>query len=189
MLIIIFITTLLYSESFAPPSNNAEQLYEDLIEKSLEGFYKLQLVQKLMYTVKVKESRGNYYAVGANGEIGAYQFMNSTYNSLCSIYFKQHREPTPHNQDTLAFCSIKNVVINKGYTVEQFAAYWNSGNPNSRKSGINKAGVPFDVGAYVKDFVRRFEKVEKNWPDWSNHYNLFLYTRSGTLLKKQAQKG
>lgn len=185
MLIIIIVTTLLYSETFAPPANHGEQLYEDLIEKSLEGFYKLQMVQKLMYTVKGKESNGNYYAVGANGEIGAYQFMNSTYNKLCNVYFNQYRVPTQHNQDTLAFCAIKNAVIKKGYTVEQFAAYWNSGDPNSRKSGINKAGVSFDVGAYVADFVRRFEKVEKNWPDWSNHYNLFLYTRSGTLLKAE----
>jgi hypothetical protein len=180
LITIILALTFIYINLYAPP-NNADGPEKNYVDRATALYLQLVKVEKIRFTTRQKESRGNYDADGASGEIGAYQFMPGTYHNHCINYFGEYRPPTPHNQDTIAFCVIKDCVLNRGYTIDQVAAYWNSGDPDSRKSGINKAGVAYDVQAYVDDFRRRYDKIDSLWPKTTENYNLYRNHRTKSL--------
>lgn len=183
LIIILLTLTFTYINLYAPP-NNADGPGKNYIDRAMALYLQLVTVEKIRLTIRQKESRGNYETSGASGEIGAYQFMPGTYLNNCILFFGEYRYPNRHNQDTIAFCVIQTCIIEKGYTIEQVAAYWNSGDPNSRKSGINKAGVHYDVAAYVDDFMTRYEKVESIWPQNTEYYNIFRNFRTEPLAYK-----
>jgi len=182
MLILILITTLLRVEAFCPP-NVTGRIAENLKSKSESKYRELVYIEKLRFTLRMQESGFDYSAIGANGEIGAYQFMPVEWAKKAMKYLHREVPATIHYQDTIAFCDIQELVMKKGYTIDQIAAFWNSGNPNSRKKGINKAGVPFDVPAYINSFKKVYESIDRAWGN-QNQYNLFLYTRTDILVKK-----
>jgi soluble lytic murein transglycosylase-like protein len=107
---------------------------------------------KIADAIKQVETGGNYNARGLSGEKGAYQFMPSTYNSLSKKYFGEILPMTPDNQRKVALAVIDDMV-NKGYTKEQIALYWNSGQTKRCSSGVNRWGVKFDSCAYVQKVV------------------------------------
>lgn len=98
--------------------------------------------------IKTVESQGNYNAKGASGEIGAYQFMPSTWKQWAGEFLGDPNAPlTRENQDYVAQAKIDS-LIGQGYGPEQIALIWNGGTPK-RKSGVNKYGVKYDSGAYA----------------------------------------
>jgi hypothetical protein len=187
LILVLLTTTLLSIHIYAPPILEAKTKmllqYEVLYKQYKRAIY----IENILTTIRKKEnSVENYQAIGANGEIGVYQYMKSTYKRLCMRYFGGYREPTPHNQDTIAFCDVQDLVINHNYSIDQIAAYWNSGNPNSRKSGYNKAGVFYDVGAYVNDFRRIFRAISKEYSKAgmiSDYDNFNLCMKRGYIAK------
>jgi hypothetical protein len=158
MLLLFTLITLLIETSSCPPVDEAtKENMMGLIEKQ---FMDEVYINKLMFVLRVKESRHNYNAIGLNGEIGAYQFMKPTWNSLSLIFFSKILKPTKEKQDSIAYKVLESYV-KKGYSTQQIAAIWNSGKPNCRKSGINSAGIKYDVGAYVVDFMNIYRNLNK----------------------------
>jgi len=111
--------------------------------------------QKLINAIKDHESGGNYEIRGDSGEIGAYQFMPSTFKSASLKYLGQEIEPTPLNQDLIARLSIEDLIA-QGYSDKEIALIWNSGTTEIRK-GINKYGVPYDTEAYANIILSKLE--------------------------------
>lgn len=107
---------------------------------------------KIADAIKQVESGGNYNAKGLSGERGGYQFMIPTYNALSKKYFGEILPMTPENQRKVALAVIDDMV-KKGYTKEQIALYWNSGQTKRCSSGINRWNVKFDSCAYVQKVV------------------------------------
>lgn len=98
--------------------------------------------------IKKTESNGNYSAVGASGEHGAYQFMPATWSSWARQYLGDaNAAMTPQNQDKVATAHIQD-LINQGYNPQQIALLWNSGQTTPVK-GVNSSGVAYDSGAYA----------------------------------------
>jgi hypothetical protein len=114
--------------------------------------------EKLALTIKIIETRGNYQVKGASGEIGAYQFMPSTYKRLSQIHFGTTTPMTDQNQDRLAYLEIKSLII-KGYSERDVFATWNQGNRGQCKSGINKYGVKYDSCAYIQKGLNQYSKL------------------------------
>jgi len=104
--------------------------------------------------IKEVESGGDYFAQGASGEFGAYQFMPNTWKQWAKEFLGDaNAEPTPENQDIVANAKITQLV-EQGKTAEEIALIWNGGTPK-RKSGVNSFGVPFDSGAYADKVLRQ----------------------------------
>jgi hypothetical protein len=112
----------------------------------------LGITIKIADAIKQVESRGNYKAKGLSGEYGAYQFLPSTFNSLSKKYLGKIVPMTPENQREVAILVIDDMV-KKGYTKEQIALWWNSGQTKRCSAGINRFGVKFDSCAYVQKVV------------------------------------
>lgn len=121
------------------------------------------LTTKLMRVFRIKESSENYQAVGGSGEKGAYQFMPETWKRLCRLYSCDPSDRSKENQDRVAKKELTR-LLKHGYSIRQIASIWNSGSPNCNKKGINKDGIPYDVGKYVNDFVKKFNKINIQQP-------------------------
>lgn len=115
--------------------------------------------EDITLSIKIVETGGKYEVKGASGEIGAYQFMPSTYKSLSLIHFGTSTKMTPENQDKLAYLEIESMV-KKGYTVRDIALTWNQGNKGKCKSGINSKGVKYDSCAYAEKVIKTYNKVK-----------------------------
>lgn len=161
-MLLLFITFPLYA--FSPISDvYSKEAYQEQWKEILKQKQKREYVEVIMKTISWAESGGNYNAMGASGDHGKYQILKSTWRGWCKIYFGKQLEMTPENQDSLV-----NVVISdwveKGLTVEQIAAKWNSGSHVGWKTkvGINKYGVPYDVPKYVENFVHQYKIIKTN---------------------------
>ncbi len=108
--------------------------------------------------IKKVESGGDYYASGASGEFGAYQFMPATWKQWAGEYLGDpNAQPTPQNQDFVAQSKISS-LISQGKTPEQIALIWNGGTP-VRKAGVNKYGVKYDSGAYADKVINTLRTI------------------------------
>lgn len=116
-------------------------------------------IMRITAVIGYIESRNNYHLVGADGEIGKYQFMPKTWKKMCSRYAGKYLKPTKDNQDLIAFRHVEHFV-NKGYSVSQIASLWNSGRPNCTKVGVTQKGVPFDVPKYRAFFVKKYKTIK-----------------------------
>jgi len=121
--------------------------------------------EQLANAIKKTESGGNYGAVGASGEHGAYQYMPGTWNQYSSDYAKGTGakgkiEMTPANQDAVTQYKIKKWQ-EQGLSNEDIAAKWNAGeNKNWRTNiGVNKKGVPYNTPAYVDKVMGNIQTV------------------------------
>lgn len=104
--------------------------------------------------IKTVESGGNYNAKGASGEIGAYQFMGSTWKQWAKEFLGDaNAQPTPQNQDAVAQAKIES-LLQQGKTPEEIALIWNAGTA-VRRSGVNKYGVKYDSGAYADKVIKQ----------------------------------
>lgn len=111
-------------------------------------------IQRLMQTIRWVESRGNYTAVGGNGEYGAYQFTIYTWEKQCHKFFGKELDITTSlHQDLVAQAWIES-LIDKNYTNAEIAAIWNSGRPKwIGVRGTNWAGITYNVESYVYRFL------------------------------------
>jgi hypothetical protein len=120
---------------------------------------KIMKVRKITAVIRHIESRGNYHRHGGSGEYGAYQFMPKTWNKMCKRYAGKYLDPTKENQDLIAGKYVE-YLINKGYSISQIGSIWNSGYPNCTKVGFTKTGIPFDVPAYRRYFVKMYNIIK-----------------------------
>jgi hypothetical protein len=127
-------------------------------------------VDRIADAIKIKESGGlgnsNAKEHGGGPGRGAYQWTG-TWDSFSKQYASANNlgdKPlpmTPENQDAVAKWLIKG-YIDKGYSPQQIASIWNSGSPNwEGKVGTNKWGKAYNVPAYVKDFERIYNGLQK----------------------------
>lgn len=120
---------------------------------------------KAIRRTETGSSSDPYNQKGASGEFGAYQFMPKTYKNLAKQHLgDENAQPTIENQNKIAYSEIKRLK-DSGYNPAQIASYWNSGNPDTYKTGgvgVNKHGVKYDVPAYVS-------KVSQNYKDLSGN--------------------
>lgn len=109
---------------------------------------------KIANAIKTVESQGNYNAKGKSGEVGAYQFMPSTWKQWAKEFLGDaNAQPTPQNQDAVAQAKIES-LLRQGKTPEEIALIWNAGTA-VRRSGVNKYGVKYDSGAYADKVIRQ----------------------------------
>lgn len=108
--------------------------------------------------IRQVESGGNYNARGGSGEIGAYQFMPSSWKSWAGKYLGNANAPmTQQNQDKVAQAKIQD-LLNQGYNPQQVALIWNGGEPVVKK-GVNRYGVAYDSGAYANKVLNALRTV------------------------------
>jgi hypothetical protein len=116
-------------------------------------------IRKVCAVIKHIESRGNYSKPGGSGEYGAYQFMPKTWYKMCHRYAGKYLKPTNENQDLIAYRYVEH-LFKQGYSISQIASVWNSGYPNCTKVGFTKTGIPFDVPAYRRIFVKKYLTIK-----------------------------
>jgi hypothetical protein len=124
---------------------------------------KEKYIHVIIATFSHQESRGNYNAIGGSGDLGKYQILPTTWKNWSKMYFGKQLIMSPENQDLM----IETVItdwVDKGLTVAQIAAKWNSGSHVGwqKKIGINKFGVPYNVPQYVNNFVNHYNKIKGN---------------------------
>ena len=95
------------------------------------------------------ESGGNSEARGASGEIGALQFLPSTWNKWSSEVLGYVPKMTLTNELYVAAKMIDKWLA-QGITENGIAQMWNTGRPGPCIKGINKYGVAYDSCAYAK---------------------------------------
>jgi hypothetical protein len=159
LLLILFLTIPFYA--FTPIGQyNYESPFSKEQQKQIE---KEKYVHAIIATFSHQESRGNYFAIGGSGDRGKYQILPSTWKGWCREYFGKQLEMSPTNQDLMIETVISDWV-DKGLTIEQIAAKWNSGSHIGWKNkiGVNKYGVPYNVPQYVINFVKQYYKIKGN---------------------------
>lgn len=161
LMVVLILCLLIPLNSYCPPM---KMDFTEHVVKLHETLKNLNEIFYIAYTIRELEGGHKYFKEGkplkgASGEGGAYQFMPSTWKRLCMKFFNTHLKQTKDNQDVVAYRYIGS-LLDKGYTIRQIAAVWNSGNPNSTAEGINKFGVPYSVPKYVKTFMSIYHKVK-----------------------------
>lgn len=110
-------------------------------------------VVNLAKAVRQNESGGNFNAKGKDGEIGAYQFMPSTWKGWAARHLGDpNAAPTPENQNQVAYKQIK-AWKDQGYNVGQILSLWNSGSPDhfdGAHAGVSKGGANYDTPKYAR---------------------------------------
>jgi hypothetical protein len=146
--------------SFAPAYNHSFD-YKTEFKKEKERSAKKEYIETLIKTFSYQESRGNHKLTGSSGEVGEFQIMPATWKGFCKIYTKRWVQPTQKAQKEMLYVVLTDWV-DKGLTLEQIAAKWNSGSHFGWKNkiGVNVYGVPYSVPAYVKKFVKTFNKLK-----------------------------
>lgn len=148
--------------SFAPAYNHVFD-YKEAFKKEIEIKEKQEYIKAIIKTFSYQETRGNHTLKGASGETGEFQIMPATWKGFCRIYTKKWVAPTQKAQKVM-LCVVISDWVSKGFTIEQIAAKWNSGDHENwhHKIGVNRFGVPYNVPAYVKKFVRAFQNIKNN---------------------------
>ena len=122
--------------------------------------------QKIVETIKEKESRGNCNAKGASGEIGCFQIMPNTYRALTK---KHLGEVKGYSTSTAEFVVYKEIyeLKSKNITPKQIFQIWNQGTYTKPCiKGVNKFGVKYDSCQYVKDAMKIYAGMQYN--NWYN---------------------
>lgn len=147
--------------SFAPAYNHSFN-YAGYYENERKMQAKKEYIETIIKTFSYQETRGNHKLNGASGEFGEFQIMPTTWKGFCRVYTKKYIHPTRKAQKEMLYAVISDWV-DKGLTLEQIAAKWNSGNHKNWKNkiGVNQFGVPYNVPLYVNKFVKTF-KTFKN---------------------------
>lgn len=153
--ILIFIVGVNLS-SYAPNLDKefVKSQNEQIIKEVKKKFEFIERLNKLLRTIRIVETRENYYLIGLSKEYGAYQFTKSTWEYHSKKYFNEVLDITiPENQDKVAQKKVTE-LINKGYNDAEIASFWNCGSKYYEgKVGVNKYGVKYNVPKYVKEFL------------------------------------
>ncbi|MGC8495074.1 MAG: hypothetical protein ACP5SH_25430, partial [Syntrophobacteraceae bacterium] len=118
-------------------------------------------VGRIADAIKQIESGGDYGATSPDGGHGAYQFTG-TWDAWSSAYAQKNGlgmgplPMTPAYQDAVAKDRIRGLV-SQGYSPNEIASIWNCGRPDwEGRTGVNGAGVAYNVPAYVAKFERAY---------------------------------
>jgi hypothetical protein len=127
------------------------------VEDMLKRIERIDLEHRILSTIRFIESRDNYQAVGGSGEYGAYQWLPSSWAYYSLKFYGEVLDITiPANQDSLSLYKVR-WLLDKGYTPNQIASFWNSGSKEWRgRTGFNRHGIRYDVPGYVKKFNKIF---------------------------------
>lgn len=112
-------------------------------------------VLNLMDGIRQVESGGDYSAKGQSGEVGAYQFMPSTFKAWAGQYIGDQNADVgdPATQNKVAYARISALKA-QGYSPSQVASIWNSGNPDPTGNiGTNEYGAAYDTPKYVQSVL------------------------------------
>jgi Na+-transporting methylmalonyl-CoA/oxaloacetate decarboxylase gamma subunit/peptidyl-tRNA hydrolase len=91
-------------------------------------------VEKILATIRTKESGGNYGAQNPGGSAsGAYQFIDSTWQSLTQKYgigteYSKAKDAPPAIQDAVAAAYVQDILRNNGNDVSKVPLVWYTGN-------------------------------------------------------------
>lgn len=120
-------------------------------------------VVALTKAIRSQESGGNYNATSKDGSYGAYQFLQSTWDSTAKKYGidASWKDATPQQQNEVAYKQIADWK-SQGYNVGQIASMWNAGagKPNAYltgSSGTNSSGVNYNVAKYAKNVASLYQ--------------------------------
>lgn len=118
-------------------------------------------VSRIAEAIKQIESGGDYNATSPDGGRGAYQFTG-TWDAWSSAYAQKNGlgsaplPMTPAYQDAVAKDRISGLVA-QGYSPKEIASIWNCGHADwEGRTGVNAAGVTYNVPAYVAKFERAY---------------------------------
>jgi hypothetical protein len=138
---------------FAP--SHSEDYFKNNLHSIVNSSDPLSEVDRIIQTIRIIESNGNYDTLGQSLEKGAYQFQPATFKSYSLLLFKKELDiNNPKHQDSVARYIVLH-FIDKNYTPDQIASIWNCGSPRYEgKVGVNKYGVKYDVPGYVSKFLR-----------------------------------
>ena len=135
-------------------------------------------IMRLVKSIRSVESGGNYEARGASGEVGAFQFMPSTWKLWSKEFLGiEDAEMTKENQNKVAYLKIKSLA-DRGFTPTQSAAAWNGGEgviaDNKWKTmiGTNKQGVSYNIPKYVNSVMSRAREASKDYAIEQDIYSL-----------------
>ena len=103
--------------------------------------------------IKYVETKGNCNLRGADGEIGCWQIMPSTWKALTK---KHLGEVKGYSTTTEEFIVYKEIQSLGNLKPQQVFLRWNAGGATKCSRGITKAGVPFDSCAYVKKVMEKY---------------------------------
>ncbi len=121
-------------------------------------------VVNMAKAIRQSETGGNFKATGKAGEIGAYQFLPSTWKAQAPKYgiTSTLDKATPEEQNAVAYNKIKEWK-DSGHDVTQIASMWNAGE-----------GEP---NAYTGRFSNGHPSIKKN-PDGSTKFDVPSYAKS-----------
>lgn len=97
-------------------------------------------VEKILATIRTRESGGNYGAQNPGGSAsGAYQFIDSTWNSLTSKYsigtgYPKAKLAPPEIQDAVAAAYVQDILKEAGGDVSKVPLAWYTGNIRGQMS-------------------------------------------------------
>ena len=149
----------------APPMFSREEILSKALiwQKQYEAEKKReQRIDKILLTLRIIESQGDYEAKGRSREYGAYQFTPESFAQYSYRHFGELLDITlPENQDKVARKKVEE-LIDKGLSDSDVAAVWNSGSHIGweSKRGRNKFGVRYDVPKYVNKFTTVLNQIE-----------------------------
>ncbi len=115
-------------------------------------------------TEKLGKSIDPWTHKSKDGGEGAYQFTGGTFKEWSKRYLGVDNLPmTKENQNKVAYYRIKHLK-DQGFLPHQIAASWNAGpsflNGDKWKThkGTNEFGIKYDVPAYVKEVVSKYNE-------------------------------
>lgn len=93
---------------------------------------------------------------GASGELGCYQYKESTYR----LYAREVLGYVPRrsyiNERYVAVRMIQK-WLNQGYSTYEIGLIWNGGEPREKK-GINSHGIEYDSARYARTVVAYYKQ-------------------------------
>lgn len=117
--------------------------------------------------IRQVESGGDYSAQSKDGSYGAYQFLQSTWNTDSQKYLGKvvpWKSATREQQNEVAVKTINDMIQSgQAKNIGEVASIWNSGSPDTYLKGsigTNSAGVHYDVGKYAEKVANAYQQIK-----------------------------
>lgn len=93
---------------------------------------------------------------GASGEVGCYQYLDSTYRDYAKKVLGYVPRRSYINERYVAVLMIQK-WLNQGYSVYEIGLIWNGGEAKEKK-GINSHGQEYDSARYARTVVAYYKQ-------------------------------
>lgn len=116
-------------------------------------------IDKVMGAIKYNETKNDTKCLkrGRDGELGCYQILPSTWKHLTKKHLGQVKGFSVELEKQVVKMEITELVEIKKLEPIKIFKFWNSGNLNPCKKGINPNGTPYDSCAYVRDAMKVYK--------------------------------